>query len=172
MRIVDLSGQKFGRLTVLARAPAIKRRGRWLCKCDCYSFSVKQTCNLQNGHSTSCGCKVSDVARTAAIKRNFVHGHNTVETKSPTWNSWNCMIKRCRLKSHVSYSRYGGRGIIVCDRWHKFENFLEDMGERPEGKTIDRIENDGNYEKSNCKWSTRSEQQRNKAPFKWKRNRQ
>lgn len=172
-RVCDLAGQKFGRLTALSQGPKLGKKNRisWQCSCECGGSAIVTSSNLRSGGTTSCGCKVSEVAREKAMKRNFVHGHNTVALQSPTWHSWNCMTKRCRLESHISYHRYGGRGIVVCERWKKFENFLEDMGERPEGKTIDRIDNDGNYEKLNCKWSTRSEQQRNKSPFKWKRNR-
>jgi hypothetical protein len=89
------------------------------------------------------------------------HGmHNT-----PTYRSWHSMQARCRYPSMPSYPKYGGRGIKVCERWARFENFLADMGVRPEGKSIDRIDNDGDYGPDNCRWATASEQQQNKRRF-------
>lgn len=86
---------------------------------------------------------------------------------TPTYNSWLGMRQRCYLKTSISYKKYGGRGIKVCKRWEKFENFLADMGERPEGKTLDRINNNGDYKPSNCRWATLSEQQRNKNKYEY-----
>lgn len=88
---------------------------------------------------------------------NFKHGM----TGTPTWNSWRAMIERCTNKKKDTYKHYGGLGVSVCDRWMKFENFLEDMGERPDGKTLDRINVKKGYLKDNCKWSTPTEQMRN-----------
>ena len=165
--ITDLTGQKFYRLTALALAPKAGKKIAWSCQCDCGASKIVTTSNLRSGQVTSCGCRMVEIARSNAIRRNFIHGHNTIKEKSPTWHSWNSMLKRCRLESHNSYPNYGGRGITICGPWQAdFRNFLADMGERPAGTTIDRINNNGNYEPSNCKWSTRSEQQRNKRPFK------
>jgi hypothetical protein len=91
------------------------------------------------------------------------HGHTSRLGVSPTYSSWHSMKARCLNKKVHTYKYYGGRGITVCERWLKFENFLEDMGERPNGFSIDRIDNNGNYEHSNCRWTTQKEQQRNKG---------
>ncbi len=94
---------------------------------------------------------------------NTVHGHRRRGYRSPTYYSWCAMKERCNRPKHPRYARYGGRGISVCDRWHFFENFLFDMGERPEGKNLDRIDNDSGYYKENCKWSNPKEQANNRC---------
>jgi hypothetical protein len=92
----------------------------------------------------------------------FRHGHGAPGRESPTYNSWKGMRGRTTNPNHADYVYYGGRGITVCERWRKFENFLEDMGEKPDGMSLDRIDNDGNYEPSNCRWATQSEQNYNR----------
>lgn len=97
------------------------------------------------------------------MTRNIAHGHVCNGRASPTYNSWASMLQRCYNLNSPYYYRYGGRGIIVCEYWHQFENFLTDMGERPEGKTLDRYPNkNGNYELTNCRWATKKEQARNR----------
>lgn len=97
----------------------------------------------------------------------FQHGHNGASGKSPTYNSWDMMRQRCLNPKYTDYRNYGGRGIKVCERWSTFSNFLYDMGERPEGKTLDRKDNNGNYDPQNCRWSTRHEQRRNMRRNVW-----
>jgi hypothetical protein len=165
MKKRDVMGQRFGRLVVIGAAPSDSRaRARWLCLCDCGTEKTVGVGNLTSGKTQSCGCLMSEVNSKKATQRNLVHGHNLAEKQSPTWHSWRSMIKRCCSPGHNSFPRYGGRGITICDRWrNSFVEFLADMGERPPGKTLDRINVHGNYEPSNCRWATASEQQNNRA---------
>jgi hypothetical protein len=153
---IDLSGQRFNRLTVLHRAENSKRNHvQFLCKCDCGKEVVVISANLKNGNTKSCGCFNTETRS----KLNRSHGLG----KPPEYNSWRAMKARCYNASNNRYKHYGTRGIIVCDRWlNSFENFLTDMGPKPgPAYTIDRIEVDGNYERTNCKWATKREQRLN-----------
>ena len=145
----ELTGQTFGKLTVLGLGPNRGPKRRWRCQCECGRETLSQTSDLIAGKATGC--------RSCAVKR---HGNTAFGGwQTPTYRSWDSMKQRCENPNAIGYHRYGGRGITVCIRWREcFENFLADMGERPEGTSIDRINGDGNYEPSNCRWATRSEQ--------------
>jgi len=152
--LIDLIGQKFGKWTVLERAGT---RGNgsaaWLCQCDCGKTGIVVGSRLRSGKSTCCGCKL--------IFQLTKHGHSKRSGDSPEYYTWASMMKRCYNPNWVNYKNYGARGIKVCDRWHDFRNFLADMGNRPAGMFIERIENEKGYGPENCKWSTRIEQTKN-----------
>lgn len=146
---VNISGQRFGMLVVGGRA-ANDRSGRtqWHALCDCGNRTVVRSNDLRRGKATSCRC-------------DFEHGH--AHPPTPTYRSWKAMRERCSLSNNINYANYGGRGIRVCDRWQSFQKFIADMGERPDGMTLDRFpDRDGNYEPENCRWATPSQQAQNR----------
>ena len=155
----DLSGLVFCRLIVLARASnAPDQCAQWFCKCECGNFTIVRSRSLIVGTTKSCGCLNRD--------NHIRHGHARVGL-SPTYRSWMSMKTRCLNPTPKYFQRYGGRGITVCLRWMDFKNFLADMGERPEGTTLDRYpNNNGNYEPGNCRWATKSEQNGNRRKYK------
>ncbi len=156
----NLIGQKFGRLVVLQLAGKDKwGKYVWLCMCDCGKEKIILEGHLRSGNTKSCGC----LRIEKTTKRSTKHGHASVKQRHPIYPAWQSMIQRCINPNNKDYPSYGGRGIAVCKRWRKFENFLEDMGEHP-GKeySIDRIDNNKGYCKSNCRWATKKQQMRNK----------
>lgn len=160
---VDLVGQTFERLTVLSKAPNRGRRVAWNCQCVCGRTCVVIAYLLKSGSTRSCGCLKVEVS----TKRMTVHGHARGGNVSLEYKVWCGMLKRCNDLSCVQYQRYGGRGIRVCERWREFKNFYADMGPRPSAKhSIERKNNDGNYDPENCRWATQSEQMQNTSAVK------
>ena len=149
----DRIGQVFGRLTVVAVS---SRAGHLTCKCECGKVKDIASNNLYKGTTRSCGC----LAVELSSKRLSTHG----QKGSPTWSSWQAMKSRCLDPANVAFSRYGGKGVTIDPKWYEYEGFLEDMGERPEGTSLDRFPDvSGNYCKLNCRWATDKQQARNKS---------
>lgn len=143
-------GQRFGRVVVLGICGKDTHgRAIALCRCDCGLTPVIDLYKLRIGHTRSCGCLRQEL--------NTTHGGSY----SVTYSSWRMMKKRCNDPNYPKYDSWGGRGIRVCQRWCEFKEFLEDMGHRPSGTSLDRINNDGDYEPGNCRWATRKEQNSN-----------
>lgn len=154
MKQIDLTGQRFGMLTVLESAGKANKQSIWKCKCDCGQLSIKRVGNLRHGRTNSCGC----LRKTTTAKLKVKHGMYG----TPTYSSWSSMLTRCNNPRNHKYPDYGGRGIVVCKEWYDFPAFFSDMGTRPEGTTLGRIDNNGNYEPGNCEWQSDSVQARNK----------
>ena len=158
-----LEGKKFGKLLVLEESERSRNRfdgqsrRNYRCRCECGNEAIVAVPRLVSGTTRSCGCLAQDPALT--------HGHSRRGRRTPTYEIWIGMKSRCRNKKLKIYKNYGGRGIKVCDRWQGkegYRNFLADMGERPERMSLDRINNNGDYEPSNCRWASQEEQHNNK----------
>jgi hypothetical protein len=149
VKLIDITGQRFGRLVVVQRANSTPRgKARWLCQCDCGKAHVTTSENLRCGDTRSCGCR----------GRKYRHGL----VKHPLYETWHSIQGRCNTLTHSNYRNYGGRGIRVCARWRNVATFINDIltsiGERPPNQTLDRIDNYGNYEPGNVRWATPLEQ--------------
>lgn len=154
---IDLTGQKFGRLTVIKRVENSKTKGAlWLCKCDCGNETIVQSGNLKNGNSKSCGC----LNRENLLKSITTHGlHN-----EKLYGVWKGMRQRCNNPTSPRYKDYGGRGIIICEEWNNFKNFYDwamSNGYK-EGLSIDRIDNNNGYNPNNCRFTDRTIQSNNR----------
>lgn len=152
----DLTGQTFARLTALHRVANQGEHTMWRALCDCGTLINVRAQHLRNGNTKSCGCFDID----AVIARSTKHGG----AYGPEYRSWAAMLQRCTNPKNKEWHNYGGRGIKVCERWFTAANFLSDMGARPQGKTLDRKDVNGDYEPGNCRWATPAEQAQNKRP--------
>lgn len=153
----DLTGQRFGRLLILCISPH-QTKGEdtlWIGKCDCGYVGDFQSYLLRKGYTKSCGC-------LKKLGTTLEHGHTRGRAKTRTYYSWSAMRQRCMNPNNNRYALYGGRGIKVCPEWDLFEQFFIDMGERPDGKTLDRIDVDGDYSAENCRWADVVQQRTNR----------
>jgi len=151
MQSEDLRGYSFGYLKVMERCGTLNGNAVWTCECTCGTLKEVRAVNLKNGTTISCGC----VDKENKLK----HG----KTHTRVYKVWLNMRQRCLNPNNKNYDRYGGRGITICDRWQIFENFLKDMGNPLPKHSLDRIDNNGNYEPSNCRWTTADVQSYNKG---------
>lgn len=157
-QIKDIAGKRYGRWLVLSFVEVKNGVAHWRCVCDCGKEKNVRSGHLVAGKTSSCGC----FQRENIAAKRLKHGHKRRNFGTRTYSTWCGMIRRCTDKNSRDYHRYGGRGITVCDRWKSFDNFLADMGEKPKGLSLDRINNNLGYSIKNCKWSTNVQQANNK----------
>ena len=160
MHVIDITGQRFGRLTVIERAGSTQAGlACWRCHCDCGNEIIVRGHDLRQGKTQSCHCW----QRESRHSHTWKHGHSLRNNRSVEYRAWCNMMSRCYNPNVDSFKYYGGRGIVVCDRWHTFETFIADVGRCPEGcESPERVDGNGNYEPSNFKWIPFSEQAKNR----------
>lgn len=151
----DITGQRFGRLVAININRTGPKGALWFCRCDCGGGKIVRADSLRSGATRSCGCLTRE--NKSIGNKTRTHGLS----RTPLYQQWAAMLRRCENPNSTKYADYGGRGIKVCERWHSFPNFLADMGQPANGLELDRINNNGHYESANCRWVTRREQMQN-----------
>ena len=162
MAVKSEIGSTFGWLTVLSRSGSKNGKAEWSCRCKCGSVVVVSGGSLRQGKTKSCGC----YRRYFSAVKSYKHGQSNgggAREASRTYKTWQEMRKRCEDPTNISYRNYGAKGVTVCDEWQEFTRFFADMGERPSGTSIDRIDLTLGYFPENCQWSTRKVQNRNRS---------
>lgn len=156
----DITGKRYGRLLALERAPDRDGKIQWRMLCDCGTIKIVPRNNLCS-NIQSCGCLRVETGRRSG-RMALRHGETRNGSSSPEYKAWRSMKDRCLNPNHARFDLWGGRGITVCQRWMLFDNFLQDMGHKPSPDlTLDRTDNDGNYEPGNCRWATWRQQRKN-----------
>jgi hypothetical protein len=160
-RFKDITGMRFGRLLAVNYAgPTERGTATWRCLCDCGKIITVQGSHLRSGGTRSCGCVKQEMLKNGS--GHCRHRASPHHNRMREYECWVSMRQRCGNRNSKSFAYYGGRGITVCERWHSFESFLADMGPRPDGYSIERVNNNGDYEPSNCKWIPKRDQSRNR----------